>query len=175
MADYLKSPFVDYTNRTGIKGHILIAHIDSSFSYEDLKAITRNTENDPVGSAFTELDSALNTTDFEDSIKNVWGAGTDTPIQTKLFNLSSGLITNVPIVNSTITSDFVTGILWDTGDDQGNLRYDALDKEDVVFITEITYEKTGQYGTYDYEIKIPALLRDYIGSSDKLAFYLELN
>jgi hypothetical protein len=79
------------------------------------------------------------------------------------------------VVPSTEYEDFVTGILWDTSQDTGNLRYDSADKEVIVFITELNHAKQGKYGVYDFEIRVPATLREYSGENNKLAFYFELN
>ena len=166
--------FLNYLNLSGLSGHVFFADADSSFSFGDLQALTRNVDGNLVSGDFAALDSALGTTDFKDSIRNIWGDGTETPIMTRTFNLSSGSIHNVPVVYSTEYEDFVTGILWDTSDDTGNQRYDASDKEDVVFVTEINPGGQGRFGVYDYEIRVPAVLRDYAGSTDKLAFYVEI-
>jgi hypothetical protein len=169
------SMFLGYPNLTGLKGHIFFTDADAEFSFNNLQAITRNTNGDLVAGDFANLDEAMNTTHLADSIKNVWGAGTETPIATRTFNISTGQIANVPIVQSTEHPDFVTGILWDTNDDTGNQRYDANDRETVVFVTEINYGKQGRYGIYDFEIRIPATLREYSGENTKVAFYFEIN
>ena len=168
------SLFVDYPNITGVSGHILVAHSNANFAYEDLQALTRNIDGNFVSGDFDNLDQALNSSGFSDSIRKVWGGDSNVPIQTRSFNLSSGTISDVPIVNSTDNSNFVTGILWDTSDDTGNERYDPLDRETIVFITEINPQSVGRYGTYDYEIRVPALLRDYETESTSLAFYVEI-
>ena len=77
---------------------------------------------------------------------------------------------NVPIVNSTNTSDFVTGILWDYSD--GNSEYNGT--QDLILITRINENKTGEFGTYDYEIKIPAPLRSYVSGTNTVTFYTEI-
>jgi hypothetical protein len=163
-----------FGNVTNTKGLIFFSNEDSKFSFSDLQSATRDKQGQLVSNAFTEIDSALNTTAYPDSIKQIWGAGTDTPLGDHLFNLTTGPIYNVPIVNSTNTSDFVTGILWDTADDKGNGQYDSADNEDIVFVTEINSGKQGTYGTYDMEARIPANLRDYLPGSGLINFYVEL-
>ena len=158
-----------------VEVNVYFADADSSFSFTDLKALGRNTLGSPTGNDFTNLDVVLNTTTYEDSIKNVWGGGTDTPLLTESFNISGTIIDNVPVVNSTNTSNFRTGILWDSGDDiSTNLQYDESDEEDIIFVTKMNYSTVGAYGEYDYEIKVPALLRDYDPGVDTLAFYTEI-
>jgi hypothetical protein len=174
LATSASSLFVEYSNLSGLSGHILVAHADAVFSFENLQAITRNIDGNFVSGDFDNVDSGLNSTSFSDSIKQVFGAGTNTPIETRSFNLSSGVINNVPVAQSTDNANFKTGILWDTADDLGNERYDASDKETLVFITEINPQQTGKYGVYDYELRVPALLRDYEGSGSNLVFYVEI-
>ena len=82
---------------------------------------------------FEEIDGALNITGFTDSINNSftyngYGKNFDS------FFVYSANITNVPIINSTNTSNFITGILWDNSD-INNGEYNGT--QDVVFITKI--------------------------------------
>jgi hypothetical protein len=165
---------MDYDNVTPEYGLLIFADEDSVFSFRDLKPLTRNKNNQLTGDDFSNVDTAMSTTNFDDSIKNTWGGGTDVPLHTKTFNLSAQNITNVPVIDSTNTSDFVTGILWDTADDTGNLQYDATDREDLIFVTEINPAKQGFYGTYDAEVKIPAALRTYKTGHDNIIFYVEI-
>ncbi|MFH1916375.1 MAG: Ig-like domain-containing protein [Nanoarchaeota archaeon] len=154
---------------------LFVADIDSSFSFSGLQAIGRSTNNLTVGNDFTDIDAGLASAGFNDSVKLVWGNGTDVPVATRAFNFSSGDISDVPIVNSTNTSAFVSGILWDTADDTSvNLQYDDSDEEDLVFVTELSLGGAGMYGVYDYEIKVPALLRAYKAGTDAFAIYVEL-
>ncbi len=165
---------MSFGNTTDTKGVIFFSNENSEFSFQDLQSVTRDKQGLLVSNAFTEVDSALNTTSYYDSIKQIWGAGTDTPQVTRTFILTTGAIYNVPIANSTNTSDFVTGILWDTADDKGNNQYDSSDDEDIVFVTEINKGKQGEYGTYDMEARIPAALKDYKLGSSAINFYVEL-
>lgn len=166
---------IDFKNATSEEGVLFFSDADSSFSFSDLQALTRNKLDQLVGDDFSNLDAAMNTSEFDDSIKITWGDGTDSPIQTKSFNISTGNIDDVPVVNSTGTSDFVTGILWDVNDDKGNLQYDAQDKEDIIFVSNVNPGKIGQYGVYDTEIRIPATLRNYKSGTDRIFLYVEIN
>jgi len=175
LGTFDQNTLMDFKNLSPTGGIVLFADEDSSFAFTDLKALTRNINDQLVGDDFSNIDQAMNTTDFDDSIKSLWGAGSDSPIQTKTFEIASNSINDVPIINSTNTSSFVTGILWDINDDQGNLQYDAADKEDVIFVTEINSSKQGLFGVYDTEIKIPATLREYKPGNERVAVYIELN
>ena len=80
-------------------------------------------------------------------------------------------IGDVPVVNSTNTISFVSGIVWDTSDG-GDGQYDGT--EDAVFVTTINESQAGKYGVYDYEIRVPVRLRDYTSGSSTVAFYGEI-
>ncbi len=167
--------FVIFGNQSNKDGHIFIADTDSSFDFTNLYALTRNELENPTANDFTDADENMNTTPYNDNVKQVWGGGTDTPLQTQNFSLSIGNITYVPIVNSSNSSKFVTGILWDSGDDSSsNDQYDTTDKEDLVFITRVNASMSGQWGLVDYEIRLPALLREYTGGTDQITIYTEV-
>jgi len=162
---------IDYSDIEEIFGHIIATSSDAIFSFSDLVAIGRNTQGNAVNNDFSDIDTVLNTTDTPDSINKVWANGTNSPLHTTTYTIGSNTINNVPIVNSTNSPSFFTGILWDSADDTGNLQYDTTDQEDLIFISRINMSQTGAYGTYDYEIRIPAKLR---GNDNKISFYVEL-
>ena len=156
-------------------GYIFVANIASTFSFTDLQALGRNKNNNTVGNDFSDLDTNMNTTGYTDSVDNIWAGGTDTPIMLRQYNISGKIINNVSTVYSTNNTNFETGILWDTADDAShNFQYDTIDDEDIVFATRQGAAKQGKYGTYNYEIKVPAILRSYKGQSDTVVFYYEI-
>ncbi len=159
-------------NRTDTNGSgfILVAGGDARFSFADLRAIGRYLDGSATMDDLSDIDAVLNTMGTQDSVKAVWGNGTDTPVATRTFNLSTGAIADVPVVESTNTSSFVTGILWDSADDTGDGQYDTTDKEDLVFVTAINRSREGAFGMYDYEIRVPAALR----SSGGVTLYSDL-
>lgn len=176
LGDSQEHVLIDFLNISENKGNVYFADADSSFSFADLQAIDRDSSGNSVSNDFSDIDTNLNITSFDDSIKNTWGNGTNTPIKTDTFNITNLAVHNVPVVNSTDVSSFETGILWDAADDTSlNSQYDTTDKEDLVFITKVLTNTLGKYGTYDYEIKIPAALKSYKVGTDKLVFYTELN
>ena len=168
------SMFIEYRNLSSRGGLVFFSDVDASFSYGDLQALTRNVDGGLVSGDFSALDDVMGTAGLSDSIRNTWGAGSEVPVETRTFNLPSGPVNNVPVVASTEYDDFVTGILWDTSDDSGNERFDSADKETVVFVTEINPSSEGRFGIYDFEVRVPATLRTYSGSNEKLAFYIEI-
>jgi len=112
---------------------------------------------------------------FNDSVNAVWAQGNDTPATTATFTVNDNPISFVPVVNSSVSGAFRTGILWDMSQDTGNSQYDAVDKEPIIFLTAINHSRAGDYGTYDFESEVPALLRDYAGSGGgTIMLYYEL-
>jgi hypothetical protein len=79
-------------------------------------------------------------------------------------------INSIPIVNSTNSSSFVTGILWDT---TGGFNFYS-GTQPIVFVTVMNQSQQGAYGIYDYEIAVPAKLRDYVAGGGTVTFYTEL-
>ncbi len=159
-------------NESNIAGNILVADTDSSISWNNLQALSRNLSNNLTFDDFAELDIALNLTNLADSINNTYTLNSE-PLAMENFTVLGLQITNVPVVNSTNSSDFVTGILWDTSDEnKGNFNA----TQDVLFVTKINPNKQGKYGIVDYEIKVPAELRRYIkpNSLNTITFYVEL-
>ena len=82
----------------------------------------------------------------------------------------------MPTAESTNSTTFVTGILWDSSDDtNNNYQFDNTSKEDIVFVTRVNQSKTGMYGTYDYELRVPANLKNYKGpDTQTVVFYTEI-
>jgi hypothetical protein len=83
------------------------------------------------------------------------------------------VIGNVPVINSTNTSSFRTGILWDASD-PNNGGYNGT--QDLVFLTKANHNQTGKYGLYDYELRVPANLRKYLtpNNANSVTIYVEL-
>jgi len=155
------------TNGTG--SNIFVTDIGATPDFRNLQAIGRNTTNGSVANDFTDIDTALGTTNYSDSINNTF-TSSGAPKETKSFIVFERQISNVPIINSTNTSSFVTGMLWDMSD--GNVEYNGT--QDLLFNTEINKSQVGSLGTSDFEIKVPALLRNYEAAGTSVAFYYEL-
>jgi hypothetical protein len=155
-------------------GNIFVVDSDSNINWLHLQAFGRDTSNASIANDFTELDSMLNMTSFSDSVNAIYTNNTNTPLQTDNFTIFKKIISNVPIAKSTNNTNFYTGILWDYSKDH-NGQYDTSDKEDIAFVTKINKKATGAYGTYDYEIRIPANLRNYLGpDTTNVNFYYDL-
>ena len=154
-------------NRTG--DNIFASDYESQVSWSSLVALGRNISGTAQSDDFNELDIALSMENFSDSINNTY-TSSNSPKQTRSFTIFGNSVSNVPIINSTNSSNFVTGILWDSNDGS---NYDGT--QDVIFITEVNQAKQGYDGIYDFEIKVPAALREYKTANIKtVAFYAEI-
>jgi len=163
----------NYSNN--LQGNIFITDFDSDVDWLSLQSIGRNVSNLTTGNDFTEVDILLNMGDFEDSVSDIFTKDGNTPKKTDAFLIHQKVIENVPIINSTDNENFITGILWDTSDDDNDGSFDGEysqgDAEDLVFVSKINRKAAGAYGNYDYEIRIPVRLRNY-DSADSTNVYL---
>jgi hypothetical protein len=150
------------------RGSIFVADSESIISWNDLTALGKNLIDGDTVDDFSNVDSLLSMIGFEDSISNLY-LGEETN-----FSVFGKIINEVPITNSTNNSNFVTGILWDGGDDEGNYEFDVGDSEDLIFVTKLNENSQGAYGVYDYELRVPAKLREYAGEESEVVFYVEL-
>ncbi len=147
-----------------IQGNLFFVDADSSIDFTQLKPLNESDD-------LLQADSALNSSGFNDSIKNVFDINDDLiPDNLGSFVIYGETINNVPYVESTNTSSFLTAILWDSSD--GGIEYNG--SQDLVFMTVINDSKSGKYGTYDYEIRLPGNLDNYLGANDWLVAYMEL-
>jgi hypothetical protein len=153
-------------------GTVYATDIDGTFSFSDLQALGRTKLGGASSNDFTESDNNLGMDGFNDSITTLWATDASTPKQTTSFIVGGKILTNVPYINSGSSGNFITGILWDTSGDS-NGEYDETDKELLVFVSKIKNNESGEYGTYDYEIKVPALMRSYYVSTDQITIFLE--
>jgi len=153
---------------------IYVTDTDSNPDFASLIALSRNTLGSYMSDDFTELDAAIGTSGYPDSV-NLTYTSAGSPKSTQSYTIFGNPATNVPTVNSTDYAVFRTGILWDSSDDEGNNQFDSTTKEDVVFVAMVNQSLEGQYGTYDYAIRVPARLKDLKGpDSLTVTFYTEI-
>jgi hypothetical protein len=158
-------------------GKVYVTDYDSYISWTSLQSMGKTKSNGDSSSDFQEIDSALNSSSYEDSVYSVYTNSGIPKYESNIYSFNK-FIQEVPVVNSTNNSNFVTGILWDTSDDTNgtNGEFDLGDKEDIVFVAPINKHAEGTYGTYDYEIRVPAKLREYNSGDSKAAvFYVEIS
>ncbi|KYK27375.1 hypothetical protein AYK26_03895 [Euryarchaeota archaeon SM23-78] len=160
----------NYLNIANVTGNIFVADEDSTISFSLLQAISRDINNNSVSNDFNDTDTALSMTDYNDSIRKIYTDNTDIPIETMTFTVYTKDINDVPVIDSTNTSNFKTGMLWDKSDE--GTQYNG--SQDLIFITEINQEQEGKYGTYDYEIRVPVNLKDYLVAGTNVGFYYEI-
>lgn len=144
---------------TGGSGTIYFADSEASFSFTDLKPVSSY-------SGLGNVDQALNSTGFDDSIQNEWGEGSSIA-RTECFWVSGSDLCNVPVSNSTDNSFFDTGIVYD-----GGSTYDTADP--LVFVSDMADSRKGGMGIYDYEAKVPSTLGETTGTSETIDVYMEI-
>ncbi|MBU1644106.1 MAG: hypothetical protein KKA62_02850 [Nanoarchaeota archaeon] len=154
--------------------NIYLADTDSNVNFNSLQALGRKDDSSTSSDDFTEVDTALNMSSFNSSITNLYSIDGTNPKTVRSFNIYDVILSNVSIINSTNSSTFQTGILWDMSDDDDG-EYDSIDQEDLVFVTETNSSQVGRFGTYDYEIKVPVLLRNYKPNTNTVSIYLEID
>jgi hypothetical protein len=163
-----------WLNGTNFSANIFVVDSDNinGISWTYLKALSRNLTGDLKINDFNDIDIALNMTAFNDSINKTYTINNNLRAS-KNITLYGMQINNTPVVNSTITSAFVTGILWDSADLNSG-EYNG--SQDIVFVTQVNSSSLGLFGVYDYEIKVPALLREYVkpNNDNTVTFYTEL-
>jgi len=144
-------------NLTEKQGHVFYYDYDSSVDLANLEALGTGTND------FAEADAALGMTGFTDSISALFDSNTDDAADTTRDIVVLGdTISNVPVTFSTnASSPFVTGILWDAS--LGG-EYDG--SQPLVIVAIVASNTTGQYGTYDYEVRLPTLLQSWEGAND---------
>lgn len=163
---------IAWINATEISGNIFVADSDSNVDFNNLHALSRNLSNNLTIDDFEELDKALNLTNVSDSLNRTYTK--DGIVRNSdNFTIYSDYINYTPIINSTNSTDFITGILWDKSD-ENNGQFNG--SQDVVFVSRINKRSIGYYGLYDYEIKVPANLRKYVvpNDEDSVTFYVEI-
>ena len=163
-------------NESSFQGSIFVADSESDINWLSLQAIGKTTSETSSSNDFLEIDTLLNMQNFEDSVSNRF-SNSQIPKQTDSFLVHQKNILDVPTINSSSDRTFVTGILWDYSDDiDSDGEYDAADGEDIIFVTKLNASSFGDYGMHDYEIEIPARLREYkTADSGQVYLYYDLN
>ncbi|MFP4567438.1 MAG: CARDB domain-containing protein [Candidatus Woesearchaeota archaeon] len=152
------------------ESNLFVVDADSSINWNELIALTKDTNNNTRMQDLEIADQLLNTTSNSDSMNKTFAEN----FQTTTFNVFGQEINHVPIFYTT-PGEFKTGILWDTTRDT-NGYYDSADREDLVFITQIKQETLTDIGIFDYEIEFVASLREYAQeqTQNRVSIYVEL-
>ena len=158
------------------KGNVYVSDSDAidGITFTELKPFGENISggtNPNTADDFENLDQLINTSQFTDSVNRSYTLG-DTIRATDVFRIF-GVNQTVPIINSTASGNFTTGLLWDSSD-SSDAHYDTTDKEDVVFITAVREQVDTTSGIVDYEIRIPSRLINYKGTEGTVSLYYEI-
>lgn len=153
-------------------GNVYAIDTDSRIMWNNLQAIGRNSNGQAASNDFDDVDVNLYLNDSDNVSYSYLSSGA--PHTLRNFSIFSYFIGNVSVDNTTNSSNFYTGILWDMSDDGGGGQFDTSDKEDLVFAANINNKTTGKFGIYDFEIKVPANLKDYKDGRSTIDFYSEL-
>jgi len=173
LADATNNSVIVWNATDFSKGSVYITDIDSTISWAKLYGLGRTISGGIATTDFSDIDSNLNMTGFNDSVYNVYTTA-GTPNNLSNYTVFSRTVYYVPDVESINNSNFWTGILWDSNDDC-NAEYDTSEKEDLVFVSKINKNAAGAFGNYDYEIRVPSKLAKYKGpDSSEAVFYVEL-
>jgi hypothetical protein len=157
------------TNSTA--SNLFVADSDSSISWTALYPLSRNTTHDFQYEDFDELDITMGSENLTDSINTTYFYG-GSLAGTENYTVFKRVLNDTPVVNSTNTSSYTTGILWDSSD-LSILEYNGT--QDVIFITKVMETSQGAFADVEYEMKIPAYLRRYLtATTDSVTFYAEL-
>ncbi|MBU0979445.1 MAG: hypothetical protein KJ709_01445 [Nanoarchaeota archaeon] len=173
LGDELNNTLLTWTVTNFSKSLVFVTDSESVIDFTSLSALGRNTSNASLFDDFAELDKMLNMTNLTDSINRTFTLASE-PITTMNFTIFSNKVHWVPVINSTNSTDYQTGILWDTTDDTDG-TFNSTDSEDILFFTQANPGGWGYFGRYDYEITVPSYLRNF-DTNDKqlLVLYAEL-
>ncbi len=153
--------FFSQSNNTPY-GHVFAIPQSGNLNFSALTALTRNTSAGVESTDFADADALLNLTGELDSITQVFGGGSSTPTQTSTFTIAGYGRTNVPSVNSSNSSNFITGLLWHS---QAVSNYTQSAKPTLILVSKVNRAAQGKYGVYDYELRVPATLDSYHGGT----------
>ncbi len=150
--------------------NIYVIETGSAISWSNLQALGRNISNmSTAQNDFEEADINLSMSSFLDSINTTFTYN-NAPRRTISLLSYNKFINNIPVANSTNNTNFFTGLLWDMSD--GGNEYNG--SQDIIFITLKNLTLEGKYGTYDYELRVPASLKNYKLGSGTVSFYIEI-
>jgi parallel beta-helix repeat protein len=154
--------------------HMYVFPEGNTISWLDLQALGRKVDGTISANDFEEADVALGIDPgLVDSINKTFSIDGTLPKENTTYRVWGRDIANISIANSTDNNNFKTGILWDTSDDTNN-EYDDFEHEDLVFMSNITWDSEGKWGTYDYEIRVPSQFATYNGGTGRVIIYLEV-
>jgi hypothetical protein len=152
--------------------NIYAADSDSNINWSGLLALAINSTGNLSLGDFGLADAALGITEYGDSINKTFTSSSRRK-NVSAFEIFSAVVQNVSISLSTNNSNFTTGILWDASDSASG-HYTGV--EDLVFAAKVNTHSIGAFGQYDYELMVPARLKQYVlpNNYNTITFYTEL-
>ncbi len=145
--------------------NIYVVDSNSKIDFSALQAFGRTTSNTTAGTDFTELDQLFNISlnNQGETVSSLYSLDGTAPKNTESFKIGDKMITAIPIVNTTTSGVYTTGILWDTSDDTSlNGEFNTADNEDVAFVIKVRKSQTTSLGTADYVAYIPSFIRNQV-------------
>jgi hypothetical protein len=113
------------------RGNIFVADLEANIDWASLLPLGKTKIGGNVGDDFPEVDSALGMEGFQ-TLFQIF-----TLLQLyRSYSFNSRVVENVPSSVSRSGVPFYTGVLWDSSD-SANDEYDLVEREDLVFVTEI--------------------------------------
>jgi hypothetical protein len=129
-----------------LTGNIYYSDADSVYNPSDLRPLN--------GTNYLALaDLALGMGYFNDSLRRLYDMNNDSWPDNFANMTIAGVSYLVPIINSTNSSTFITGLMFDSAD---GATYTGA--QDLVFVTMLNQSKQGKFGVYDYEARLPSKL-----------------
>ena len=112
--------------------NVLVADTDSNVDFSSLQALGIKKNGGNAKHDFKDLDIVLNMTDFEDSISTLYSKNAlgEKAKETADLFVFGNTINKIPVINSTNSTTFRTGILWDKSDDGQGCGNEDDDDED---------------------------------------------
>jgi len=159
----------EYTWNNQQATNLYVVETGTLVSWASLQALGENISNMTSRDDFYEADVNLSMTAFSDSINRSYTIN-NVPIINMTLTVYNKVLRNIPIINSTNNSNFFTGILWDTTD--GIPEYNG--SQDIIFVSKKNISAFGKYGFYDYELRIPATLKNHKLGAGTVSFYVEI-
>ncbi|WP_414837345.1 CARDB domain-containing protein [Candidatus Nanosalina sp. VS9-1] len=146
-------------------GNLYYSDDEAVYSISDLRPLN-------LSGDLQEADEALSMSTHPDSIQEVYDKDGDGEADsTRCYTVLQEQLCDVPVANSTNSTNFVTGLLYDTADGT-----DFNGTQDLVFITESYSEpRQGRYGVYAYESRIPSKLSNQVLEGRFVKYRLEFH
>ena len=127
--------------------------MESEVSWASLKPFGKNISESNTTNDFVDIDTIFSMNSFNDSISNIFTLDGSILRNISQFTIQGTSVESVPIIPSTNTTSFITGILWDSSDDLLDGEFSQDDEEDIIFVSKVNHSTEGAYGVYDYEIR----------------------